>query len=135
MIIKHLLLTIYYSLFRASSARPFTTPRAQRAAGQVIVEYAIVFPLQLMLTLAVIQLAHIFIAKQILEYGAYCAARSALVADTSTAALEREALWEARLAAAIPISRIAGDSGFQNSDELITIPGWGLLPNSTAAWE
>ena len=94
-------------------------------SGQALVEYAIVFPLQLMLTLALIQLAHLFVAKQILDYAAFCGARAALVG------LEYE---DAQKAAAIPISRIAGPSGV-SGDNPIDIPGWGTLRGSGAAVE
>ena len=93
--------------------------------GQALVEYAIVFPLQLMLTLALIQLAHLFVAKQILDYAAFCGARAALVG------LEYD---DAKKAAAIPISRIAGPSGVSEPDG-IDIPGWGTLRGSGAAME
>ena len=93
--------------------------------GQVLVEYAIVFPIQLMLTLVIIQLAHIFVAKHVLEYGAFCGARAALAGYTSE---------ETKRAAVIPIARIAGSSGVSTSD-MIEIPGWGTLRNSGAANE
>ena len=106
--------------------------RARDDRGQAIVEYAIVFPLQLMLTLAVIQLAHLFIAKQIVEYAAFCAARSALVADADTP--EEEIETNALYAATVPISRIAGESGYEVTSEYLEVPGWGPLAGSTAAW-
>ena len=118
---RYSLLTTHYSLFtirRAAHAR-----RAER--GQAIVEYAIVFPIQLMLTLAVIQLAHLFIAKQVLQYGAFCGARAKVIGLTDD---------EARRAAAIPISKIAGTSGVTTSDDIV-LPGWGTLPKSGAALE
>ena len=112
---NHSALTIHHSVF--------CTPRACNARGtraQVLVEYAIVFPIQLLLTLAVIQLAHIFVAKQVLEYSAFCGARAAVVGE------------DPERAAYIPISSIAGTSGATYSDS-ISIPGWGMLPRSGAA--
>lgn len=88
-------------------------------------EYAIVFPLQLMLTLAIIQLAHLFIAKHVIEYGAFCGARAALVGLSDD---------EARTAAAVPISTISGSAADPLS-EPITVPGWGPLAGSAAALE
>lgn len=99
----------------------FCLPRAVRA--QAIVEYAIVFPLQLMLTLAIIQLAHLFIAKHVIEYGAFCGARAALVGLSDE---------EARQAAAIPISTISGAASDPQA-EPVTIPGWGPLSGSQGA--
>lgn len=94
-----------------------------RQCGQALVEYAIVFPLQLMLTLAIIQLAHTFVAKQILDYAAFCGARAALVGLSYDDSLK---------AAAIPMSRIAGPSGVTEPD-YVEVPGWGVLPNTGAA--
>jgi TadE-like protein len=109
----------------------FARGRKRSAAGQVIVEYAIVFPLQLMFTLAIVQLAHMFVARQILEYGAFCAARSAAVAESG---VSHELIEENALrAAAFPISRVAGKSGYEYDDEAMTVPGWGPLDGSTAA--
>ena len=101
----------------------FTTQYARRTRAQVLVEYAIVFPIQLLLTLAVIQLAHIFVAKQVLEYSAFCGARAAVVGVVGE---------ELKRAACIPIASIAGTSGATYSDS-ISIPGWGTLPRSGAA--
>ena len=113
MIGRHSAFTTRYSLF--------TAPRS----GQVLVEYAIIFPIQLMLTLVIIQLAHVFVAKHVLEYAAFCGARAALAGYTEE---------EVKRAAVIPIARIAGPSGVSTPDT-IEIPGWGALPNSGAAEE
>ena len=96
--------------------------------GQALVEYAIVFPLQLMMTLAIIQLAHLFVAKQVLDYAAFCGARAKLVG------LEDE---DVHRAAAIPITRIAGPAGVSEAmceEAPIIVPGWGELPNWEAAY-
>ena len=96
--------------------------------AQVLVEYALVFPLQLLFTLAIIQLAHLFVAKEVIEYGAFCGARAALVADLPGHDRNREATE----AAIIPITKITGTSGY-GPGETMTIPGWGPLHNSLAA--
>jgi len=106
-----------------------------RERAQAIVEYAIVFPIQLLVTLAIIQLAYIFVAKQVLEYGAFCAARSALVASSEDWNNNPAKVQDdAKKAAVIPIAAIAGPSGVTTSD-MIDIPGWGTLQNSGAAAE
>lgn len=95
----------------------------RRLAAQAVVEYAIVFPLQLLLTLLIIQLAHIFVAKQVLEYGAFCGARAKLVGLPD---------GDAKKAVYIPVSAVAGPSGVTTADG-ITLPGWGTLRHSGAA--
>ena len=88
--------------------------------GQVIVEYAIVFPILLMITLVIIQLAHIFVAAQVINYAAFAAARAAIVGEDPDAA------------AALVCSRIAGTGGV-GTGSTVYLPGWGELPRSLAA--
>ncbi len=105
----------------------FSSRRAARAeSGQALVEYAIIFPLQLLITLVIIQLAHLFIAQQVIEYSAFCAARAGLA---QSPAIDPTACKRAAL---IPLSRITGTSGVVANDT-ITLPGWGTLPGSAAA--
>jgi len=87
--------------------------------GQAIVEYAIVFPIQLMLTLCIIQLGHLFVAKQVVEYAAFCAARAALVGE------------DPQDAASFACTRITGWAGVNPG--AIYLPGWGDLPGYGAA--
>jgi Flp pilus assembly protein TadG len=89
-------------------------------AGQVIVEYVIVFPLILMLTLMIIQLAHLFVAKQVVSYAALCSARAALVDEDYQAA------------AKLVCSPIAGSTGV-GAGTSVTLPGWGGLRGSAAS--
>jgi len=94
--------------------------RLRGERGQVVVEYAIVFPIQLLVTLAIIQIAHIFVAKSLVSYAAFCGARAALVDE------------DAEDAAAIAMSGVAGTAGAE-LEENITVPGWGELPRSGGA--
>lgn len=88
--------------------------------AQVIVEYAIVFPILLMITLVIIQLAHIFVAAQVINYAAFAAARAEIVGEDPDAA------------AALVCSRIAGTGGV-GTGSTVYLPGWGDLPRSLAA--
>jgi len=114
-----------YSLFTIRSSLFPVHRQNGGERGQALVEYAIVFPLQLMMTLAIIQLAHLFVAKQVLEYAAYCGARAKVVGLEDS---------EARRAVVIPLSRVTGPSGATAIDE-IDLPGWGTLPRTGAAYE
>ena len=51
----------------------------KKEQGQALVEFALVLPVQLLFTLAIMQFSLMYIAKQITEYAAFCAARAALV--------------------------------------------------------
>ena len=88
--------------------------------GQVVVEYAIVFPIQLLITLAIIQLAEVFVAKQVVSYAAFCGARAQIVGENPTEA------------ACLPLAAVAGVTGAE-SEPNITLPGWGELRGSGAA--
>ena len=48
-------------------------------SGAVMLEFVIAFPLVLVLMFACIQFSEIWIARMVVHYGAFCAARSALV--------------------------------------------------------
>lgn len=89
--------------------------------GQVVVEYAIVFPVQLLITLAIIQLAHIFVAKHVVGYAAFCGARAELVGENP------------QDAAAVALSAVAGPSGATGQN--LEFPGWGEMRRSAAARE
>lgn len=58
--------------------------------GQAMVEFVLVFPVQLLFTLGIMQLCLIFIGKQMTEYAAFRAARARLV-STSQARVDRAA--------------------------------------------
>lgn len=88
-----------------------------REAGQALVEFALVAPIQLLIILFVIQLGHVLVGKQILAYGSHVAARAALVG--------RDPYRAASLvcSAVSPIT----------SGTRLAVPGWGPLPRSTSA--
>ncbi len=96
--------------------------------GQAVVEYAIMFPILLMFTLGIIQLSLLFVARHVVEYAAFCAARAMLVEDDPEIAQ-----GNAERAAHIVCSAIAGRSGVQASSNPIEIPGWGVLPRYAAS--
>ena len=91
-----------------------------RTGGQVIVEYAIVFPVILLVTFLIIQLAQLFVAKQVVSYAAFCAARAAIVGEDYDAA------------AVLVCSPIAGPTGV-GAGTTFTLPGWGPVRGSAAS--
>ncbi|MFW6158336.1 MAG: TadE family protein [Planctomycetota bacterium] len=96
--------------------------RDRRESGQAIAEFAIVFPVMLMLVLGIVQVSLMFVAKQVVDYAAYAAARAELVEE------------DPQQAAALVCSAIAGptypDGVVRNP---IHVPGWGALPRSAPA--
>ncbi len=108
------------------------TPEAGRSmrdpeAGQAMVEFIIVFPLQLVLTCCLMQFALLVIGRIAVDHSAWIAARAALTAcqdpDLDPQA-EAEAAAEQFL---MPVTgRIGGTSG------PINYPGWGPMDRSSA---
>jgi len=89
--------------------------------GQAIAEFAIVFPVLLLVVLGIIQISLMFVARAVVEYSAFAAARAELVGENP----ER--------AAAMICSAISGPSYAQGTGRPITVPGWGVLPRSESA--
>jgi len=86
--------------------------------GQVMVETAIAFPIQILITLAIMQYCLIAVAKQVVNYAAHAAARAAMVGG------------DPELAAQIVCSPIAGTNCLSQGSTPIFVPGWGNLRRS-----
>jgi len=89
--------------------------------GQVMVETAIAFPVQMLITLAIMQFCLISAGKQVVNCAAHSAARAVLVD------------YDAERAAAIVCSPISGSTCGAGGFEPIFVPGWGNLPRSRQA--
>jgi len=107
-------------------------PPAGLQGGQAIAEFAFAFPLQLLVLFAIMQLALLYVAKQVVGYASYAAARAAMVADSDAEAYER-----AQRAAALICSPITGPtvqganlSAAELDAMAIVVPGWGPVPKS-----
>lgn len=101
--------------------------------GSVLMETVIVMPIILLLIFMVIQFAHVWIARQMVVYAAYCGARSLLViAPNDTDPTPREAV---QTAAEIALSWIClADGGPSAAGERqLDVPGWGKIPGSGSA--
>lgn len=97
----------------------------QGPCGSIMLEFVLAFPVILTLMLACMQFAHIWMAKQVVHYSAYCAARAALVCEKGEyhgpdkapqQAAEQVCAWVGR-------GMLAGESDKR-------IPGWGAIPGS-----
>ena len=88
--------------------------------GQAIVEFALVFPLQLLLTLGIMQLAFLMIGYSVTRYAARCAARAELVGE------------DPHKAATIVCSPVTGGDTVARG-AVIDLPGWGRLRRSDVA--
>ena len=91
-------------------------------SGSVMLEFVIAFPLILTLMLACMQFAHMWMAKLVVHYAAYCAARAALVCASG------EYQAAAKQAAEQVCAWIVIGSAPGAPDK--RIPGWGAIPDS-----
>jgi len=101
--------------------------RHQNNSGQVMAEFAIAFPVQLLLTLGILQLALVFTAKHMVGYAAFTAARSLLCEPS----MSPEDATEAAALTCVPITG-PSHSGTVAVDmqDTIAVPGWGRLARS-----
>lgn len=92
--------------------------RLNGARGQALVEFALVFPLQLVIVLFILQLALIQVGRAVVGYAAYCAAHAEILGQDprEAAAIALIPLGDPNSTAAAPDAR--GDS----------LPGWGVQP-------
>lgn len=91
--------------------------------GQAIVEFAIVFPFQLLITLLILQITFLYVAGHVVNYAAFAAARAELVGESAESAAE---------AICTPI---AGITDLGTDAAPIYYPGWGDLDRSEIARE
>lgn len=108
--------------------------RLRGEGGQALVEFAFAFPLQLLIVFGIVQLALIFVAKQVVQYASFAAARAAVVAETPDEAWSRAGRTAALICAPITGTTISGSNvswaDVTAGDAVITIPGWGQVPKS-----
>lgn len=88
--------------------------------GQAIVEFAIVFPFQLLIVLGLLQLLQVFVAKHALVYAAFAAARAEMVGEPGEDA------------AAMILAPVSGDTPVpgRGRPAPFRFPGWGAEPKS-----
>lgn len=90
--------------------------------GVVMLEFLLAFPLVLTLIFAVVQFSHLWVARQIVHYAAYCAARSMLV-------VHADEYEQAGKQAAIQVCKWIA-IGKRSDETDSAIPGYGTVPGS-----
>lgn len=93
--------------------------------GSVLMEFTLVFPIWLLLVLAVMQCSMILSARLVLHYAAFTAARAAVTANDSSndTDMYNSAIGAARQVCALVLQEESAANRRQ-------IPGWGTLPGS-----
>ena len=92
--------------------------------GSVMMETVIVMPILLFLIFVIVQFAHIWTAKQMVSYAAFCATRAITVVppgEQHAAALN---------AAKMALSWMCLVDRDEGSDARVTVPGWGEIPGA-----
>jgi len=109
-----------------------SAPGRRGRAGQAIAEFAIVFPLQLLLFFGLAQLILLTISALLVNFAAFRACRAAIV----TPVVEGQSKPEdaARIAAQVVLSPLAGSHlGDRQDLAAVEVPGWGELHGSLLA--
>ena len=104
--------------------------RDRENSGQALVEFAIAFPIQLIIVFTVIQLCYVYVGHILVQYAAFSAARTYIAAKNAEhlnespwdAAVEPETV--ARKAAAIICTPITGPTEGPSPQTPIRFPGW-----------
>ena len=96
--------------------------------GSMLIEAAVCIPVVLVMILGTMQIAHIWFARQVVQYAAYSSARVLLSTpdqDHEKAVKPNGAAWKAaaNVCSWIALSQPQGSEEFQ-------IPGWGKVPGS-----
>ena len=105
-----------------------TSKMAERRTrrGSILMETVLVLPLLFLLIFVIIQFAHIWIAKQMTAYAAYCATRAIMVVPPS----EQQNAAENAAKVALAWICIADDG-----QEGVFVPGWGKVNGSGSVSE
>ena len=98
-----------------------SSPFPSLRRGSILMETVLVMPVLLLLIFGILQFAHIWMARQMVAYAAFCAARAAMVVPPN------EQSRAAQNAAEIALSWINIASSVDNP---VTIPGWGAVNGS-----
>ena len=106
----------------AAYAVALSSPRPRVERGSVMLEFVLAFPLILTLMLACMQFAHMWMAKQVVHYAAFAAARATLVCQ------EGEYQQAAQQAAEQVCAWIS--IGVAGGEPDKRVPGWGGIPGS-----
>lgn len=96
--------------------------------GSILMEFVLVAPLVLILVSMILQFAHIWTARQITAYAAYCAARATMVVPKE----EKKAAAKKAAELACAWMSLAGLPGSTGEQE-VKIKGWGTIPGSDSA--
>ena len=110
--------------------------RLKSSDGQALAEFAVVFPVQLLITLGIIQYALVLVARDVVNYAAHAAARAELVGeDTHRAAamICSPITGTSKGARDVRLEPGYGGTAYEKEDqygESISFPGWSspLIP-------
>ena len=97
-----------------------------RRSGSMLMEFVMVMPILFILIMLVLQFAHIWLAKQMVSYAAFCAARATMACSQS----ECERAAKKAAVQTLAWVNILGDGGLTSG---VKVPGWGTIPESDSA--
>lgn len=98
--------------------------------GSILMEFVMVAPLVLLLVSFILQFAHIWTARQIAAYAAYCATRAVMAVPPGE---QEDAAKKAAELACSWMSLVGLHGGDGDDEDNVAIPGWGVIPGSDSA--
>lgn len=108
--------------------------RQRRAGGSMLMEFVLTMPLLFIMIMGVLQVAHIWTARLVTHYAAFCAARATLTTNEwllLALSLDPDGPGSpAHDAARQVCAWVVFSDGDENSNDLFSIPGWGEVPHS-----
>lgn len=107
-------------------ARRLLDDKGEGGRGQAMVEFAIVMPLQLFLTFAILQFIFLGVSALVVNYAAARATRAAVVGE------------DPHVTAALILAPLAGRNASlagRDSHPAIEVPGWGAINGSDVAYK
>jgi hypothetical protein len=90
--------------------------------GQALVEFALIFPLQLMIVMCILEVSMILVGRSVVSYAAYCAAHAEVLGQDP-----QEAASIALIPLGDPTAPFAVPPGQQQAQS-DALPGWGYQP-------
>lgn len=98
--------------------------------GTVLMEFVLVMPILVFMIFCIMQLAIVCMAKQLVHYAAYSAARAAIVYNPSDYSENGKFFKNKGVAHQAACTVLAWLGQMPDGPDKITIPGWGDIPGS-----
>ena len=97
---------------------------SRQRSGSMMLEFVLTMPVLVLLIMVVVQVSQIWMARQLVVYSAFCAARSVICANP------QEHSAAAYNAARTALSVVTLPGGGKDEKSFVPVPGWGYVANA-----